>query len=150
MSSSYFPTRYCRLIDIIARPYPRPSQFKFLHNPYKPYQFRLSAPGSIGSWSQKASLMSNSRSTDLPPGTWDSHVHVVDEVSSVVQALILITEITRRTHSPSQKITLSARRKQPSRTCWSSRISLVPIMSALSPYRSMERTTTCYSSLFVI
>ena len=36
--------------------------------------------------------MSSSRSTNLPRGAWDSHVHVVDEVSSVIQALIAIAE----------------------------------------------------------
>ena len=36
--------------------------------------------------------MGNSRSTNLPRGAWDSHVHVVDEVSNVFQATIVITE----------------------------------------------------------
>lgn len=36
--------------------------------------------------------MSSSQSTDLPRGAWDSHVHVVDEVSISVRAVILTVE----------------------------------------------------------
>lgn len=37
--------------------------------------------------------MSSSWSPNLPRGAWDSHVHVVDEVSDVVQAISVITEV---------------------------------------------------------
>ena len=38
--------------------------------------------------------MSSSRPPNLPRGAWDSHVHVVDEVSGVFQAVIIIIIIT--------------------------------------------------------
>ena len=83
-SYCYLPRRYCHLINLLARPFHPPPQIKHLQTPYKPYRLTVSATGVAGNWSQKASVMSSPRSTDLPPGAWDSHVHVVDEVSGVI------------------------------------------------------------------
>lgn len=44
---------------------------------------------SLGSRSQRSPVMSSLKSPNLPRGAWDSHVHVVDEVSNVVWAVLL-------------------------------------------------------------
>lgn len=74
--------------------------------------------------------MSSAKPTRLPHGAWDSHVHVVDEVSNAVQAVVLNDGHLHRKLSPSHKIMHSGRRKRLLRSCCNSRSSWVPIIFA--------------------
>lgn len=69
------------LVDVVARPLAHRGQIQCAHRPYKPHQFTLFPARSLEFWAPKVPIMSSSGATDLPRGAWDSHVHVVDEVS---------------------------------------------------------------------
>jgi hypothetical protein len=81
--------------------------------------------------------------TTLPPGAWDSHVHVVDEVSllsSLPLTRDLKSNIHMRTPSPSILPTHTAQRKPPSMTCSPTQLATISRTSALLPSPSMAPT----------
>ena len=56
-------------------------QTSLIQKAYKPIGLALLKPRFLVFGSQKATTMNRSTSTNVPRGAWDSHVHVVDEVS---------------------------------------------------------------------
>lgn len=126
------PLRSCGgLVSIVAPPYTPSSKLILARKAYHPRPSTPVSARSFGPWSYKSPAMSSSTATNLPRGAWDSHVHVVDEVSNVVWAVLLSDGHLPRKPSPSHKIMHSGRRKHLLRTCCSSRSSWVPIISAL-------------------
>ena len=95
---------------------PNPRKVNLAQKADKPHRITLVPARSLGFWSRKEPIMSNSKPTSLPRGAWDSHVHVVDEVSDAVQAVMLDPDHLRRKPSPSRQTMHSGRRKHSLRT----------------------------------
>lgn len=76
---TYLRGRPNGLVDVVARPLALRLGTKSAQKPYRPHQFTLFPARSLEFWSPKVPPMSSSKSTSLPRGAWDSHVHVVDE-----------------------------------------------------------------------
>ena len=84
--------RCSRLGDVVARPLAPGGRRTPTRGRYVPHQPALFLTRSLEFWAPKTPLVTSSESTGLPRGAWDSHVHVVDEVSNAVQAAIFIAE----------------------------------------------------------
>ena len=80
------------LVRYFTRPLAPRLQLSLTQKAYKPTDFALFTTRFPGFGSRKTTTMSSSTSSNVPRGAWDSHVHVVDEVSDAAQAVVLRTE----------------------------------------------------------
>ena len=80
------------LIRYFLRPLAPRLQTSLIQKAYKPIGLALLKRRFLVFGSQQATTMNRSTSTNVPRGAWDSHVHVVDEVSGAAQAVVLRTE----------------------------------------------------------
>ena len=77
------------LLNGFLRPSAPYFQRIFAQKAYHPHPSTSVPSRFIRHWSPKTPAMSRSNSTSPPRGAWDSHVHVVDEVSNSVQTTVL-------------------------------------------------------------
>ena len=69
------------LASVAVRPLVPRLQISFARKANKPLDFTFVQARSLEFWSKKEQIISHAKPATLPPGAWDSHVHVVDEVN---------------------------------------------------------------------
>ena len=99
------------LLKVAVRPFAPYLQSILTQNAHQAHKLTFISAQPIRFWSPKTPGVSRSESTFLPRGAWDSHVHVVDEVSTAIQEIVLSDERCFRKLSPSHSGIPSGRRK---------------------------------------